>query len=266
MNLFDIASCFENEPKCMPKASILLNFTNQFQKCTHILNNRKSVPKSADHTNNPPAKHSSVALHLTPAAYRERREQLEAWTVKHNWACELLDEWMCVYWRVHRRIRMRQYLWHKAWPQLDLSLCWMPVWRQSDIVWLHTSAEEDMEKICGAVNLGDYVAPLGSGLHNASNPLVPCHCNLGAFVFRANQISIPSCHRWSPTSTMRLPMSTCAWERSAVCVCVCVHKRGGLCVEIAMDQLKHNIGLIFLIASQLQWMAHCSCLHEQLLA
>ena len=46
-------------------------------------------------------------------------------------------------------------------------------------MWPHTSTEEDMEKICGLVNLGDYMAPLGSGLNNASNPTVPGHCNLG---------------------------------------------------------------------------------------
>lgn len=55
----------------------------------------------------------------------------------------------------------------------------MPLRRQAGFVWPHTSTEEDMEKICGRVSLGDYMAPLNSALNNATDPMVPCHCNLG---------------------------------------------------------------------------------------
>lgn len=46
-----------------------------------------------------------------------------------------------------------------------------------------------MEKMCGPVSLGDYVAPLGSGLRNASNPVLSCHHDLEDFVTK--RLSIP---------------------------------------------------------------------------
>ncbi len=133
----------------------------------------------------------------------------------------------------------------------------MPPWRQSDFVWPHTSTEEDMEKICGPVNLRDYMAPLSSGLNNASNPTVPCHCNLGRL----------SLEKKKSESRHHLALDDDVCERVCVCVCVCVwvraswrvcvEERGeawerGLHVEIEKDQLKHNIGLIFLIAFRLR--------------
>lgn len=149
-------------------------------------NNRKAVVKTADHPVTP-TQPSSITLRLTPAVCRERMEQLEAWTV-----CVSLCVWVCVWQRVHLRVplecvrlrvhgpvRMHPCWWHKAQPQLDLTLIWMPLWRQSGFVWPHTSTEEDMEKICGPVSLRDYMAPLNSGLNNAPNPMVPFHCNYG---------------------------------------------------------------------------------------
>lgn len=111
---------------------------------------------------------------------------------KHKWTCKLLYECACL--RVRGHIGMHQCLWHKAGPRLDLTLCRMPPWRQSDFVWPHASTEEAMEKICGPVSLRDYMAPLVSGLNNASNPVVPCHCNLelSSLEKKKNQISVPS--------------------------------------------------------------------------
>ncbi len=203
---------------------------------THIRNNRKAVLKTAAHSATP-TQPSYITLRLTPAVCRERTEQLESWTMcvcvcafgrEHNWACELLYECVCLH--VRGPIRMHQRLWHKARPQLDLTLRWMPPWRQSDFVWPHTSTEEDMEKIWGPVSLGDYMAPLSSGLNNASNPTVPCHCNLGLLCLEKKSES-----PYHPTTSgLWRPWwgyswaCVFAWERAGVCVRVYVKERRGM--------------------------------------
>lgn len=58
-------------------------------------------------------------------------------------------------------------------------------------MWPHASTEEAMEKICGPVSLRDYMAPLVSGLNNASNPVVPCHCNLELSSLEKKKIKSP---------------------------------------------------------------------------
>lgn len=147
---------------------------------------------------------------------------------KHKWTCKLLYECACL--RVRGHIGMHQCLWHKAGPRLDLTLCRMPLWRQSDFVWPHASTEEAMEKICGPVSLRDYMAPLVSGLNNASNPVVPCHCNLGlSSLEKKNLISVPSqifghWHSWRACSWACA--HTCALKRAGLWMCVHKRKRG----------------------------------------
>ena len=81
----------------------------------------------------------------------------------------------------------------------------------------------------------------------------------GAFVFRGKEkekkwISIPS-HHHSPDGAGHERVCVClcvcvcvcvrAWEKTGACVCGGEAWERGLHVEIEMDQLKHNIGLIF---------------------
>lgn len=156
--------------------------------------------------------------------------------------CELL--WKCMCLRVHCPVRMHQCWWHKAQPQLDLTLIWIPLWRQSGFVCPHTSTEEDMEKICRTVSLGDYMAPLNSRLNNAPNPVVPFHRNYGFCLWKKklNLYTITPSHLWQGCSWACM----CVPQRELVLwVCVCVCTKRGLHVEIEMDKLKHNIGLIF---------------------
>lgn len=180
----------------------------------------------------------------------------------------LLYKWVCL--RAHGRIRMRQCLWHKAWPQLNLTLRWMPLWRQSDFVWPHTFTEEDMEKICGPVNLRDYVAPLSSGLNNALNPMVPCHCNLGLLFLEKKWISIPSHHQWSLTLWMGLFMCMCVCWRKDCCMCVYVKERGGMREWIicrnSYGSTETQHWLDFFNCPSAAMNGRCSCLREQLLA
>lgn len=149
-------------------------------------NNRKAVVKTADHPITPPnpaLSHSASHLLCAVRGWNNwRHGQCVCLCVcgcvfGRECNCEFLLE--CVRLRVHGPVRMHQCWWHKAKPQLDLTLIWMPLWRQSGFVWPHTSTEEDMEKICGPVSLRDYMAPLNSGLNNAPNPMVPFHCNYG---------------------------------------------------------------------------------------
>lgn len=171
--------------KCTAQTLILWNFPNQFQMNTHFWNNRNTVSKDCRWSSpNPP----SPALSHSPSHLLCALRGKNKWgggqhvyacmfgREKHKWTCKRFYERVCL--RAHGHIGMHQCLWHMAGPRLDLTLCWMPLWRQADFVWPHASTEEAMEKICGPVSLWDYMAPLSSGLNNASNPIAPCHCNL----------------------------------------------------------------------------------------
>lgn len=70
------------------------------------------------------------------------------------------------------------------------------------------------------------MAPLSSGLNNASNPTVPCHCNLGLLFLekKVNLHTIPPSLVFD-TRDGAVHEHVCAPERELVCACV--HKREG---------------------------------------
>lgn len=154
--------------------SSFLGFKINSKEHTHLRNNREAVVKTADH---PATLLSVITRRLTPAVCCEGMEQLEEWTVCVP-LCPCLEESSTWSLHVHTPVRTHQCRWHKAQPRLDLTLLWMPLWRQSGFVWLHISTEEDMEKICGPVSLRDYVAPFSSCLNDATNPMLPCPSSL----------------------------------------------------------------------------------------
>lgn len=98
-------------------------------------------------------------------------------------------------------------------------------------------------KISVPISLRDYTGPLGPGLNTAMDPTSPCHCNLG-ILFATKKKAFPFYLTSSLTFPMRSFVSTvCVWEWAGMWRTSAWER--GLCAGIAMDKLKHNIGLIF---------------------
>lgn len=103
------------------------------------------------------------------------------------------------------------------------------------------------------------MAPLISGLNNATDLMVPCHHTLG--LLSSPKKNGPPCHcgvtglTWPLKSgdgfCARVRERNAAADRGEGCMCVCVPRRN----RNGSAKKKHYAGWVFVIASSPRWMA-----------